>query len=77
MQIKILRDRDLEKRGELGLLGCYGVIMRKDLLRVEMNQSCRCSFAKLCQTLHSPMGCSTPGFPVFLYLPEFAQTHVH
>ena len=24
-----------------------------------------------------PMGCSKPGFPVFYYLPEFAQTHVH
>ena len=23
------------------------------------------------------MGCSTPGFPVLHYLPEFAQTHVH
>ena len=24
-----------------------------------------------------PMGCSRSGFPVFHYLPEFAQTHVH
>ena len=23
------------------------------------------------------MSCSMPGFPVFHYLPEFAQTHVH
>ena len=23
------------------------------------------------------MNCSTPGFPVLYYLPEFAQTHVH
>ena len=23
------------------------------------------------------MDCSTPGFPVLHYLPEFAQTHVH
>ena len=23
------------------------------------------------------MNCSTPGFPIFHYLPEFAQTHVH
>ena len=23
------------------------------------------------------MDCSIPGFPVFHYLPEFAQTHVH
>ena len=24
-----------------------------------------------------PMTCSTPGFPIFHYLPEFAQTHIH
>ena len=27
-------------------------------------------------TLCDPMDCSMPGFPVFHYLPEFAQTHV-
>ena len=27
--------------------------------------------------LCNPMDCSTPSFPVFHYLPEFAQTHVH
>ena len=27
--------------------------------------------------LCDPMDCRTPGFPVFQYLPEFAQTHVH
>ena len=31
----------------------------------------------LCLTLCHPMDCSTPGFPVLHYLPEFAQTHVH
>ena len=25
----------------------------------------------------NPVKCSTPGFPVLHYLPEFAQTHVH
>ena len=30
-----------------------------------------------CLTLHDPMDCGTPGFPVLHYLPEFAQTHVH
>ena len=35
------------------------------------------SVAKLCPTLWDPMNCSTPGFPVLHYLPEFAQTHVH
>ena len=28
-------------------------------------------------TLCNPMDCSTSGFPVFPYLPEFAQSHVH
>ena len=26
---------------------------------------------------YDPMDCSTPGFPVFQYFPELAQTHVH
>ena len=36
-----------------------------------------CSVARLCPTLCDPMDCTTPGFPVLHYLPEFAQTHVH
>ena len=28
-------------------------------------------------TLHDPMDCSTPGFPVHHQLLEFNQTHVH
>ena len=36
-----------------------------------------CSFAKSCPSLCNPIDCSTPGFPVFHCLPEFAQTHVH
>ena len=31
---------------------------------------------KLCPTLCNPMDCSTPGFPVFHHLSEFAQAHV-
>ena len=38
---------------------------------------CRCSVAKSCPTLCSPMDCSTPGFPVLRHLPKFSQTHVH
>ena len=38
---------------------------------------CCCSIAKSCPTLWDPMDCSTPGFPVFHYLSELAQTHVH
>ena len=36
-----------------------------------------CLVAKSCLTLCHPMDCSTPGFPVLYYLPEFAQTHIH
>ena len=38
---------------------------------------CHCSVAKLWLTLWDPMNCSTPGFLILHYLPEFAQTHVH
>ena len=38
---------------------------------------CCCSVIQLCPTLFDPTDCSTPGFPVLNYLPEFAQTHVH
>ena len=38
---------------------------------------CCCSVIKSCPTLCSPLDCSTPGFPAFHYLSEFAQTHVH
>ena len=38
---------------------------------------CCCSVANSCPSLCDPMDCSTPGFPVIHYLPEFAQTHVH
>ena len=35
------------------------------------------SVAQSCLTLHDPMNCSTPGFPVHHQLPEFTQIHVH
>ena len=38
---------------------------------------CCCSVAKLSLTLHDPMDCSTPRFPVLHYLWEFAQIYVH
>ena len=41
------------------------------------NCGCCCSVAQSCPTLCDPMDCSTPGFPVLHYLPEFAQTHIH
>ena len=36
-----------------------------------------CSVTKPGPTLHDPMDCSMPGFPVPHHLPEFAQVHVH
>ena len=36
-----------------------------------------CSVAKSPASLYDPMDCSTPGFPVLHYLPEFSQTHVY
>ena len=36
-----------------------------------------CSVTKSCLTLCRPMVCSILGFPVFHYLLEFAQAHVH
>ena len=36
-----------------------------------------CLVAQSCPTLCDSMDCSTPGFPVFHYLLDFAQTHVH
>ena len=38
---------------------------------------CCCSVTQLLPILCDPMGCSTPGFPVFPCLLKFAQTHVH
>ena len=36
-----------------------------------------CSATQSCPPLCNPGDCSTPGFPVLHWLPEFAQTHVH
>ena len=38
---------------------------------------CFCSVVKSSPALCDPMDCSTPGFPVLLYLLGFSQTHVH
>ena len=49
----------------------------QDIRSVRSSSCCCYSLAKSLPTLCNPMGCSTPGFPVLHYLPEFAQTHVH
>ena len=43
----------------------------------EEDVCCCCSVTKSCSTLHDPMDCSIPGFPVLHCLPEFAQIHSH
>ena len=49
---------------------------KKEDLKLSFYYCCG-SVTKSCLTLFSPMNCSTPGFPVLNYLPQFAQTHVH
>ena len=67
-----------------GVLACCNLWGRKELDTTEQlnwNEknwiAGNCSVAKLCLTICNLMDCSTPGFPVLHYLPEFAQTHVH
>ena len=44
----------------------------------KQEHDCCCySVTKSWSTLYIPMDCSTLGFSVLHYLPEFAQTHVH
>ena len=72
----------------LEVRGCMGKCYAKMKVMLELGtgcmlagtshaQFCCCSVAQSCPTLCDPMDCSTPGFPVLHYLPEFAQTHVH
>ena len=68
-----------EKPGVLQFMGLQRV---KQVLVTEwqlMNQvfTLLLSVSKPCPTLCDPMDCSMPDFPVFHYIPEFAQTHVH
>ena len=44
---------------------------------VSLQEGCCRWVTKSCMTLWDPMDCSQSSFPVFLYLPEFTQTHVH
>ena len=49
----------------------------KELVPNIGNESCCCSFAKLCLTPCELMNCSMPGFPVLHYLLECVLIHVH
>ena len=67
----------------MGILVLFWILEKKlfsfSLLSMELTVglSCYCSVAQLCMTLCNSMNCSTPGFFILHYLPEFAQTHVH
>ena len=41
------------------------------------SECCCSSVSQSCLILCEPMDCSMPGFPVFHFLPELAQTHIH
>ena len=45
-------------------------------VRVSVYRKVKVLVAQYCQTLYDLRDCSTPGFPVLRYLPEFAQGHV-
>ena len=44
--------------------------MDKQMWYIPNTEYCCCSVAKFCLTLHKPMDCKTPGFPVPHHLPE-------
>ena len=56
------------------ILPSIGVFSNESTLRMRWpkywsTMNIYCSVAQSCPTLHSPMNCSTPGFPVVHYLP--------
>ena len=61
----------------MSLLEKWNYICSSHLLLLDSTSCCCCLVTKSCPTLHDPVACSTPGFPALLYLPGFAQTHVH
>ena len=62
------------KHSLLSHLDCQKVWRKESSVLIYI---CSCSVAKLHLTLHVPVDCSTPGFPVLHHLTELAQTHVY
>ena len=58
------------------LITYNGVTLCRSCCDLSESNFC-CSVTQSCLTLCDPLICSTPGFPVHQYLPEFAQTHVY
>ena len=69
--------KSLQRRWHLsqGLKDEQGFLWRSGWGELATWGICCCSVTKSYSTLCDPMDCSTPGFPVLNYLPEFAQTH--
>ena len=70
-----------EARAEPAFGSHSGFLSSWDLRPEEAGPPCLpptpcCSVDKLCLTLCDPMDCSTPGFPVLHYVPDFAQTPI-
>ena len=55
----------------------YGYLFYLFIALAKTTSNCYCLVTQSGLTLCDPMDCSTPGFPVYHQLPEFAQTHVH
>ena len=62
-----------EKVNDLTLISCLFKVLLQSLQHIYAVVQ----VAKSCPTLCDPMDCSTPGFSVLHYLPEFAHIHVH
>ena len=60
-----------------GFVGSEVLVVKKRLFPPWDASVWVCSATQSCLILCVPMDCSTPGFPILHYLPEFAQTHFH
>ena len=72
-----LRSPCLNRLSIIGFMHARASLLHEYSFYLVFVEACCCSVAESCLTLFDPMDCSTPGFPVLHYLPEFAQTHVH
>ena len=76
--------RNMKEKAQPNQMNNRPVLLEKlnqDKKRVFSYSPVRClqfrSVIQSCPTLCNPVDCSTPGFPVLYYLPEFTQTDVH
>ena len=73
----------IQAEASVGLISFVSSFSRITILHCQMSNLktivsyCCCSVTKLYLSVCDPMDCSTLGFSVLHYLPEFAQIHVH